>query len=650
MPNRRYIPPRAAARDPKKQTPMKRLSISTKIIAITCVETGLIAVALLAMLYLSMRKSSLADVQLRMRNESNALRERIETELERSSILIESLATLLASPQHPSQREEVIKMVTSALPYYPMLEGIGLVFEPNAFDGADSAAINAPGSDHTGRYAPYIANAHDGTARYDDTCFNYVADTPDSWYFNPMHTLSPHVTNAYPVKILDRDSTLIFTHSVPVLRDGEFVGVVQADMLLGTLVAWVEQAQLFGSQAEATLFSPKWQRLATNNPARRAQLSDAQDTLSLDDLMGLIESDADFSFCLKDSRIIGYRPVHIGRSNFPMILEVTLPEKVAFASINRHTALLIAVVLAILATGIALALRLLHSMLKPIAEVDRNVAQIASGDLAHIHASEYRHHDEISNISTNVISMAAQLRALLIDVDSSSRNLASVSEEISSQSQNIARVSSSEAASTEEASAQCAMVKSQCVDDQKLVETVVAIAQKAGEGFTQLSRQMGETIELLRQIVESERELTEITGQTNLLALNAAVEAARAGEAGRGFAVVALEVRKLAENSNTIVGKIREIGERAIASSISTTAQLQSLQPRMAEIVTHVEKMSSSSTSIAEAISEINVAIDLISTHAQSNASASTELAAGSRQLLEDAKQLQMYMQVFTIE
>ena len=67
------------------------------------------------------------------------------------------------------------------------------------------------------------------------------------------------------------------------------------------------------------------------------------------------------------------------------------------------------------------------------------------------------------------------------------------------------------------------------------------------------SRAMVRDIESSFEILSS---VKRIADQSHMLGLNAAIEAARAGEQGRGFGVVATEIRKLANDSHSLVKNI----------------------------------------------------------------------------------------------
>lgn len=135
--------------------------------------------------------------------------------------------------------------------------------------------------------------------------------------------------------------------------------------------------------------------------------------------------------------------------------------------------------------------------------------------------------------------------------------------------------------------------------------------------LSQEAQQIGQVLQMIAGISE----------QTNLLALNAAIEAARAGEAGRGFAVVADEVRKLASQTQSVLGDAHQVIDqvtgaiRQIAQRMGSTAErsralagnadealdtLDALVRQMDEVNLNVEQALASSAHIQHAVTDMS--------------------------------------------
>jgi methyl-accepting chemotaxis protein len=165
----------------------------------------------------------------------------------------------------------------------------------------------------------------------------------------------------------------------------------------------------------------------------------------------------------------------------------------------------------------------------------------------------------VEDIANSTSSQAEDTNSTAVNMESLSKKINEITDEIEQMNQIFLQTQD--------------IVSTALVTVDKLVESnqvTKKSSQNASDKVTQID-QSTDNIAMITDVIK------DIANQTNLLALNASIEAARAGEHGKGFMVVAEEVRKLSEESNKSVVKIRDMVELIKAQAEETVKEVYSV-------------------------------------------------------------------------
>ncbi|WP_279496901.1 methyl-accepting chemotaxis protein [Aeromonas veronii] len=678
---------------------MKQRSLKFKLL---CLTMGLFLLTGLAMTLLqSASFSSLRNMV--MTQTSDALEEEVSRSLqyqaERYAIQIASLMQNsyqipltvtaqieagMAKPELRLSRPQVESLLGSSLQQASGISSIYAQFEPDGYDGEDgnwlggaSHSVAGKGSlevyftkDQGGSVAQQAVDAAASEAKF-DTSLNEFGIRNSEWYLCGRDTRQPCLMEPYLYEISPGNKMLMTSLTVPVLRDGKFVGLAGVDMNLPIFQQLAENLgkSLYDNKADVTLVSKMGLIVGSNRYADKLGRPLKEVGLTLPDGQP-VSSDSDF---------ILHQPIRVEAANTQWWLMIKVPKALALSKAHAisnelGTLLVDAQRQQIIAMGgitllvLGLLVWFIQTITAPLSLISRHVGHLSSNEGDLTQQMEIDTHQELIDLGSQLNAFLGKLRGMVqmskgigqqvyqqaremkhtadtmrSSLDEQNLELESVvsaMHQMSTTAVSVAGYAEQAAQESEAATHHINTAQQTLSNARNEIHTLVGDmheADKAVALVAQRSTNISRILDVIRAIAE----------QTNLLALNAAIEAARAGDMGRGFAVVADEVRALANKTRESTDEIGQLigslqtevssSQRLMNTGIerSTTtvqgteqafealnrvvAQIQQIHDHISQVATAAEQQSAVSDTINQNLMRIGDTANVIGQEATSS-------------------------------
>jgi len=448
------------------------------------------------------------------------------------------------------------------------------------------------------------------------------------------------------------DHALIVSVAAPVDRNGQFIGVVSANVVLQDMVQSVLALKLVGD-SHAFLVSKDGTVIGhRRSEAVLEPIAGLVPELTAEKLDALSASSQAVPVTYTDGNAFLLELRRIPNSDW--LVAVMVDEKAALAPLHQLLSTLIVASLVVILLAVALGVVASRSLLRGLRSLRDAMADISRGEGDLTVRLQAQGEDEVAQAAQAFNQFLERLHGMFCDVRAQALqvtgDIARAAQTTTRVSQDVERQSddlSATAASIEEVTVSITHIADVVKDAEGVLVSADARSHESSQSVQQVNHEIGRVasaMDALSNVVgrlgNRSKEISgivdaikDIADQTNLLALNAAIEAARAGEQGRGFALVADEVRKLAERTSKATIEIGQMIESIRSEMGSAVSGMGDAQQTVSSTVSLVKTATDGIEAIRTQMGDVVARMKDISVATAEQASATNEMARRAEQV-----------------
>ncbi len=458
----------------------------------------------------------------------------------------------------------------------------------------------------------------------------------------------------YDETIEDLKDILMVSPSIPIMDDGEFIGMAGIDLDVSKVQQIVKTIKPFKS-SEAYLLSLNNVVVAhTNSKFYNKNILEMNKLHKAEYVkaLGFVKNNKSYSFKIEkgdsgEDIYVSFVPIELGRNNEIWALATETPISQVIKESNK----IFYYTIAIGVIGILIFIVIIYYTLNRVTSrfqiaIDHS-QEISDGDLrSRIESSSIR---DVNLLVSSINNMADKLKSIIVDINRSSELINESSNDITNFSDELANGSSKQVESVNEVLESVEEMISNIQANTSNTKQTQEITKKALEGVKTGSKSANMTVKSMTEIAERILDIENISSQTNILALNASVEAARAGDQGKGFSVVANEVKKLAKKTKQSTTQINELSAHGVEISHDAEKKLSELIPDIEKTTLLVNEITYANEEQNVNASFIQNIINELNSIARKNATVSEELKVKALNLAVEAGRLKKIITLFRV-